>query len=396
MRFPWNSKQKGWGLGLALFVFASLLPAQSSTSAELLSFLTPEQWVSLDRSVESYQVWLSPRIQRAFQVYQEYVIELKRPVVDSLGLGLRLAEIESIRREAVIEIERITLSNRNSLKPDQLAKLDGLVYNQALAWLQYQNSCELWFESTDSAVDDYDRYGIFVYADRSIFCSKATLADYLELSPATRADFEERRKQLYTEWNQRTLEYKTLAQGALAARQASPLDPVELGRRAASVEQLYRGFVARRNEFINRRYADLTVPQKAKLQAVKDAARELSQVGVAECYALLLKPAPRILPPPSSEAMTRAALIRPPSDKLRRKASPPPRPGPNPLLPPPSPNRTSPLHHPHPVDRHRSHQRNLPKLGQHAVDSSLYGSVGARPRKTAIHPRPPRLRLSSR
>jgi len=55
MRFLRNGKRKGWGFGLALFVFTSLLPAQT----ELLPFITPAQWTVIETNNNVYGSWIS-------------------------------------------------------------------------------------------------------------------------------------------------------------------------------------------------------------------------------------------------------------------------------------------------------------------------------------------------
>jgi len=74
MRFLRNGKRKGWGFGLALFVFTSLLPAQT----ELLPFITPAQWTVIETNNNVYGSWISRQWERIGQVQRELQIEESR------------------------------------------------------------------------------------------------------------------------------------------------------------------------------------------------------------------------------------------------------------------------------------------------------------------------------
>jgi|GEM_PF-3877602 len=286
MRFLRNSKRKGWGLGLTLFVFTALLPAQT----ELLPFITPAQWTAIESTNNAYGVWFSRQWGRIDQVQRELQIEESRPVLDPQAFGLRLAELATIGREADSRIAETAAANRKLLDPAQLAQLDALVVNQKVIALTYFAPCEYWFtpSTAERPIDVSDLiYSQHRYPD----CTKPTLADYLELPPATRADFAARREQLFRTFDQLTLDYEGQVTTYRAALEASPLDPVAIGRSAVAILQVFRDYGDRRTEFINRRYADLSTAQQVKLHAVNDAVLQASRAEAAACYGLLGKPA---------------------------------------------------------------------------------------------------------
>ncbi len=287
MRFLRNSERKGWGLGLTLFVLVSLLPAQT----ELLPDVTPEQWTAIRSNNNVYQVWLIQQSGRVFEVQRELYEEESRPVLDPQAFGPRIAELTTIRRQGVAQLAEAVTANRKLLSAAQLARLDALVVNQKLIALTYSAPCEYWFTpppTTDRPINVYD----LVYSrHRESDCTKPTLADYLELSPAARSDFAARREELFLSFDQLLLDYKEQVAAYESALDASPLNPSALGRSAVAILQLFRDFGDRRTEFINRRYADLSPAQRAKLQAVSDAGLQASRAEAAACYGLLATPA---------------------------------------------------------------------------------------------------------
>ncbi len=290
MPFARNSKRKGWGLGLALFVFASLLPAQT----ELLPYITPAQWTAIETNNNRYGVWLSQHWERAYEVRRELEEEETRPVLDPQAFGLRIAELTAIRRQGIAHIAEAVTANRKLLSPAQLAQLDALVVNQKVIAITYFAPCEYWFTPPPSPERPITVIDVAYSSHRDPECVKSSLADYLELSPATRADFAARGDLLFLAFDQLRLDYDKHLTAYEAALVAAPLDPNELGRSLVAILQVARDYGTRRTEFINRRYADLSPAQQAKIQAVTTADLEAARAETASCYALLAKPAPII------------------------------------------------------------------------------------------------------
>ena len=291
MLFRKNSKRKGWGLGLTLFAFASLLPAQT----ELLPFINPELWTAIEANNNVYDAWLGKQWERIGQVRRELYEEERRPVLDPQAFGLRYAELTAIRRQGIARIAELAAANRKLLTPAQLAPINALVVNQQLTALLYAAPCEYWFTRPPTAENPIDVYDVIYTRHRLPECAAASLADYLDLSPATRADFAARREQLFLTFDQLLLNYKKHVAAFEAAREASPLDPIELGRASVSILQVFRDFGDRRTDFSNRRHADLTPAQQAKLKAVNDAVLDTRRAELAECYGLFAQPVPIIL-----------------------------------------------------------------------------------------------------
>lgn len=287
-----STKAKGWGLGLTLLLFAPLLPAQQP---EVLPFLTAEQWAALEANNESYRNWVQQtHFERMNIVNFELYEERRRPVLDPLALGLRLAEFTAIRRLISTRITEISAANQKLLTPAQQARINALVINEKLTALSYAAPCEYWFTTPPTTERPISVYDIIYAFHRNPDCAKLTLADYLELSPATRADFNARREQLFQTFDQLLLDYKKHLAAYETALVATPLDPLELGRSYAGILQVFRDYGDARTAFINRRYADLTPAQQAKIKAVNDAVLDISNVLTADCYGLLLQPAPII------------------------------------------------------------------------------------------------------
>ena len=287
MTFSKNSKRKGWGLGLALFVFASLLPAQ----IERLPYITPQQWTAIETNNNTYREWISIQAGRMWEVQQELTAEEQRPVLDPLAFGLRIAELTAIRRQAIARIADVVTANRKSLNPSQLAQLDALVVNEKLMAITYAAPCEYWFTPPPTADRPINGYDVVYSSHRYPGCTTPTLADYLELSPAIRADFAARRDQLFRVFDQLILDYNKYLAAYEVALEASPLEPAELGRPVVAILQVFRDYGDRRTEFINRRFADLSPAQQSKLRIVNEATPEAERAQTAACYGLLAKPA---------------------------------------------------------------------------------------------------------
>lgn len=202
-----------------------------------------------------------------------------------------LADLKTTRRQGIARIADAVVANRKLLSPGQLAQLDALVVNQKLIALNRFAPCEYWFTSPPTAENPIDVNDLIYHRPPYPDCAKPTLSDYLELSPATRADFAARREQLFLSFDQLLLNYNQHVAAYEAAIEASPLDPAALGRSAVAILQVFRDYGDRRTEFINRRYADLSTAQQAKLQAVSDAVLQASRAEAAACYGLLGKPA---------------------------------------------------------------------------------------------------------
>ena len=302
MTFPKNGKQKGWGLGLALFVFASLLPAQT----ELLPYITSEQWTAIQANNNVYDVWLGRQWERIGPVQRELYEEQRRPVLDPQAFGLRYAELTAIRRLGLTRIAELAAANRKLLTATQLAQLNALVINQKLIALTYAAPCEYWFTPPPTTENPIEVYDVVYSRHRDSQCAPPAIADYLDLSPATKTDFAARREQLFLNFDQLLIDYKKNLVAYEAAREASPLDPAELGRTVVAILQTFRDYGDRRTEFINRRYADLTPAQQAKLKAVNDAFLDAKRAEVADCYGLIAQPVPII---PSDEPFQVSFLV---------------------------------------------------------------------------------------
>ena len=88
--------------------------------------LTTSQASALNQINGDYQALVERKQLRMAQVSQEITEETAKDPLDPMGLGVRYAELEAIRRELKDELGRVRVKARAVLTPAQAAKLKAL------------------------------------------------------------------------------------------------------------------------------------------------------------------------------------------------------------------------------------------------------------------------------
>jgi hypothetical protein len=116
----------------AFLAAATLAPAQQQPGDMLPPVvktyleLTTAQASALNQINGDYQALVERKQSRIVQVNQEISEETAREPLDPMGLGVRYAELEAIRRELKDELGRVRVKARAVLTPAQAAKLKAL------------------------------------------------------------------------------------------------------------------------------------------------------------------------------------------------------------------------------------------------------------------------------
>lgn len=130
-----------------LILCAALLPVCAQTltalSAELVSYLqlTPQQVTDMGKIQADWIAFQSSRFQRMSQVQIEIAQETQRSPLDPMALGLRYAEVETIRRELTTENAAVGERMRGLLTEAQKNKVKTLEEAAKLLPLISQAQC---------------------------------------------------------------------------------------------------------------------------------------------------------------------------------------------------------------------------------------------------------------
>lgn len=98
-------------------------PAPFPTALRLYLELTSTQEETIRNLNADYNRLAATKMRRANQVQQEIIEETAKEPLDPMALGLRYAEIESIRRQLAQELERTRAKVRAALTEPQRGKL---------------------------------------------------------------------------------------------------------------------------------------------------------------------------------------------------------------------------------------------------------------------------------
>lgn len=110
------------------FIATAQLPLPGFTSGipvsdqlKLYMKLTTDQVRQIETVNKEFQTWLQSRLQRQIQVQVEITAETAKSPLDPLALGVRYAEVESIRREITDERARVQAKATALLNETQTA-----------------------------------------------------------------------------------------------------------------------------------------------------------------------------------------------------------------------------------------------------------------------------------
>lgn len=103
--------------------------------------LTPAQMARMTIIQADFAKWQAVRTERTFQVNAELAVETQKSPIDPMALGLRYAELETIRREVAEEETKVMARMRDVLNDAQKAKLKTLEDAAKLLPLVNQAEC---------------------------------------------------------------------------------------------------------------------------------------------------------------------------------------------------------------------------------------------------------------
>jgi uncharacterized membrane protein len=112
-------------------------PAVPSTLVQFLQ-LTPDQVRLITQKNNEFNRFVAEKNRRAAQVRSELAVELRKPTLDPMALGLRQMELELIRREIVAAEDSLRAELRRALSAEQRSRLEALEKAMELVPLYHQ------------------------------------------------------------------------------------------------------------------------------------------------------------------------------------------------------------------------------------------------------------------
>lgn len=287
-------------LFLALLVLTpSAAQRFGSLTREFLE-LTETQEARLREIVEPFYQWKETQSDRIRQVEAEIQEEAKKTPPDPMALGVRFAELESIRRHSVERLEEVIRLRRSVLTPEQLRRVQLLEQAARLSDTVQDANCELVM-----LPDDLDRAcGVAsvnlrtpltspssaspTIFDPSVpFDATAPLRRYLELTPQQSAAYLRNLELLRTREAAAGSRLACSERDANRALAASPLSPADIGFPKANAINAYRLIQSLYEEAINENVALLTPSQRQRLQLLEQVQVLAEPATLARRYALL-------------------------------------------------------------------------------------------------------------
>jgi hypothetical protein len=284
-----------------LFLSAAPLLAQGppvpSSIAEYLG-LTPAQVARFVRNLDEHYARAAAVEERRDTVEAEIAAEALRDPVDPMALGLRLAELETTRREFVAQGREIIARHRSLLTPTQAARLEIVV-----AAMMASN--QLGAIASDAAclylMEGYSGPGSFchfMYAGgiasqakdraRRTTEERSALEQFLQLTPEQIARYRANQREFMT-WVHAPNGYYEANQEACRALASSPLDPMRIGIPAARLATLTQRHLQRARELIAANQAILTDSQRLRLNILEEARALAPTAAFAESEAFLAR-----------------------------------------------------------------------------------------------------------
>lgn len=277
-------------LGLLVAALSELGAQPHPSSVAAFLELTPSQIAQFTRNLEEYTEWYVAKYERGQVIYAEVAEEIARDGVTPLALGLRYAELETIRREIVDRDRSLLALHPSLLSPSQMARLQTLIEARRLASLGFQAEC-LRLVANPHGLGPLCH---FRQPDQSSAAPPAQgtaeeqtrLERFLHLTPDQiaryRANQQEFRLWLATRGNASGAERE-----ACDALASSPLDPVRIGTPLAKLAQFSREYQRRSGELIQANQNLLNGVQLTRLQILEEARELTPTVRLAENDAFL-------------------------------------------------------------------------------------------------------------
>jgi hypothetical protein len=287
---------------LAIFLFsASALLAQEplipSSIAEYLG-LTPAQVATFVRNIEEQYARAVAVEERRETVEAELAAEALRDPVDPMALGVRLAELETTRRELREQGRQLVARHHSLLTQTQAARLEVV-----MAAMMASN--QLGAVASDAAclylMETYSGLGAFCHSryasvnssqakdrTRRTVEERSALEQFLQLTPQQIARYRANQQEFAT-WLQTAGNAYEAQQEACRALASSPLDPLRIGIPAARVATLTQRYHQRARELIAANRAILTDNQRLRLNILEEARALAPTVAFAESEAFLAR-----------------------------------------------------------------------------------------------------------
>ena len=237
---------------------------------EVFLLLTSAQNDEMDRNEALLTSWQLPKYERQNAVAIEISGEKAKDSIDSIALGLRYAEIETIRRE-IAEREAATLAaNRQLLTETQRSRLRTLAEASSLLPTIREAECRRLLAATaNCVVRNVNRPIVVGLAGSGI--EATAIEEFLLLTPDQRVAY---RANIdgYNRWH--TAQHESISEWqrtACIALAASPLEPAAIGSPFSSIAVTERQIDGRRAALIQANHALLTPVQRARLQLLVEA-----------------------------------------------------------------------------------------------------------------------------
>lgn len=259
----------GWGQTLSGLIgpqFERIIPYLGLSDRQLDQIL--------ERGDE-FLVWEIGRRERVYLLGEEIAVEQARSPLDPMALGVRYAEIETIRREIAARRAGLVPGNVALLTEEQRGKLGPLEAAMRLrpTWTE---AGFLGLVAGECRTLEACAGGWFgIDGDLRIVASAQA---YLGLSDE-QARFLGGEKRAFGEWMQTRYERAVVVQGELTKETArSPLEPMALGVRYAELEMMRREVEERGLALVAAHVASLTEAQRGQLGELERQMR-LARIG---------------------------------------------------------------------------------------------------------------------
>jgi hypothetical protein len=297
---------------MKLFVLISgFLPGLSPASAQLIanSYFPPDlkQYLNLtdaevsfiQQSSADYNQLASTKQVRIAELQNEIAAETQKDQPDPMALGVRYAEIESIRRDLTNQLAALRDKLRASIDDAQRSKLTALNDARNLQPIVVDAQCEdLLDPSVPNGILRYAPTATFIIGDFSMSLGPNGLSCYLSSLPRElsqyltlsndQADTITGLNSNYQKQTDSRQQNISQLQAQIAQETAQDtLDPVALGTLYAQVETIRRNIANELVTLRNNARAALNDTQRVKLNILDDARKLQPLATEATCQNLL-------------------------------------------------------------------------------------------------------------
>lgn len=278
-----------------LLAAAALLAQNSPPPIAGYLALTPGQTAEMAQNLLDYREYLNRTGERSFLVWQEIAEERRREPIDPLALGLRFAELVTLKRETAERERAVTARQRALLTPEQTIRLQNLIEADRLSNQLAPDARGLFLMPV--------RFGPQPFPDLSLLPANVPPAPTRK--PAARRAAEdptslERFLELTPEQITRYRANQAAYSSAVApdnqtaawdescsAMAASPLNPLRIGLAVARVYADLRAVRERGLALVAANRALLTPPQQQRLRLLEQASELWPVVSTAAAQGFL-------------------------------------------------------------------------------------------------------------